>query len=344
LRVLPLPKQFRDSRGHFSGNSAYLLSGQVLVHSTHDRVNSIHMADLDRDRVNSIHTANLDRVNSIHTVDPNHVNSVNTAGLAHVNSVHTKYITLSSTLSKNESGSRGDPAADHSAAETVLVPGNEHAGDRLALDRSGNVAGADRAENATKTASGVHRSQGTIWQQLNAALEDEKVARAFEPVLAEIESSLGFTEIGLRAARLAFAPLPEHRRRVLDDLRRMQGNAALKPSARQRNVIGILTQNIGVTLGLGLTSNGGVRVLADRADYTALGGLVKQYGAELLWLTACDIAGQGFEGDPIDYLRAALRNKRERVKAGASARARPRGSSGLGSFDDIDYTKEQVGV
>jgi hypothetical protein len=319
LRVLPLPAQFRDSKGKFAGSNAYLLSGQVLVQSNDHRVNSVNMDRLSR------------------------VNSVDMAGLHRVNSVNTKYINKLSTLS-DESGSRGDPAADHSADETVWAPGNEHVGDRLTLDWSGNVAGAHRTENAAETASGAHRSQGTIWQRLNAALGDEKTSAAFEPLLTEIESQLGFTEIGLRAARLAFAPLPEHRRRVLNDLRRMQGNAALKPSARQRNVIGILTQNIGVVLGVGLTANGDVRVLADRADYTVMGGLIKQHGAEVVWLTACEIAGQRFEGDPVDYLRAALRHKREREKAEPAVGKRPRGSSGLGSFDDIDYTKEQVGV
>jgi len=51
-----------------------------------------------------------------------------------------------------------------------------------------------------------------------------------------------------------------------------------------------------------------------------------------VWLKACEIAGQGFEGDPLDYLRAALRNKREREKAGTPAGSRSRGPSGLGVF------------
>jgi hypothetical protein len=318
LRVLPLPAQFRDSRGKFAGSNAYLLSGQVLVQSNVHRVNSVNMDWLPR------------------------VNSVNTAGLHRVNSVTTKNITLSSTLSNGESGSRGDPAADNPASEMALAPDGEHAGDRLTLDPSGNVAGAYRTKDAAEPASEAHRLRGTLWQRLNAALVDEKVARAFESVLAEIEANLGFSEIGLRAARLAFTPLPERRRRVLDDLRRMQGNATLKPRDRQRNVIGILTQNIGVVLGLGLTASGHLRMLAERTDYTVIGGLVKQYGAEALWLTACEIAGQRFEGDPLDYLRAALRNKHEREKFGAPTDKRSRGSSGLGRFDEIDYSQEEV--
>ncbi len=323
LKVLNLPDDFRDSYGQFSGRHAYLLLGSVVSQSNH--------------RGGLSPTVKIDRGGLSPTVDGRQ--GIGRGGLSPI-----KNITLSSTLSKNESESRGDSAADDFADETVLTPDDEHAGDRPTLDPSGNVAGAHRTEDATKTASGVHRQQGTIWQRLNTALEDEKAARACEPVLAEIEAKLGFTEIGLRAARLAFAPLPDRRRRVLDDLRRMQGNSALKPHTRQRNVIGILTQNIGVTLGLGLTEDGSLRALADRDDYTVIGGLLKQYGAEAVWLKACEIAGQGFEGDPLDYLRAALRNKREREKAGPPAGSRSRGPSGLGSFDEIDYSKEEVGV
>ena len=141
----------------------------------------------------------------------------------------------------------------------------------------------------------------------------------------------------MRAARLAFAPLPDRRRRVLDDLRRMQGRADLKPSIRKRNVIGILTQNIGVTLGLGLAAEGSLRTLADRADYTAIGGLVADYGAEAVWLVACEIAGQRFEGDPIEYLRAALRNKRERERGAGGARP-------AHDLESVDYLSEQVGI
>ncbi len=323
LKVLNLPDDFRDSYGQFSGRHAYLLLGSVVSQSNH--------------RGGLPPTVKIDRGGLSPTVDGR--NELSRGGLSPI-----KNITLSSTLSKNESGSRGAPAADDSANETGLALDDEHAGDRPTIDSSGNVAGVHRTENAAETASGAHRPQGTIWQRLNTALEDEKAARAFEPVLAEIEAKLGFTEIGLRAARLAFAPLPERRRRVLDDLRRMQGNSALKPHTRQRNVIGILTQNIGVTLGLGLAGDGSLRALADRDDYTVIGGLLKQYGAEAVWLKACEIAGQGFEGDPLDYLRAALRNKREREKTGLSSGLRPRGPSGLGSFDEIDYSKEEVGV
>jgi hypothetical protein len=327
LRVLSLPKQFRDSRGQFSGNDAYLLAGQVLVQS-------------DVDRGYSVPTAGFDRGYSIPTVG--RISGHNDARRGY--SVPTKYINKLSTLSNGESGSRGDPAAESSASGTVLASDSENAGDLPTLDLSDNATGTDRAGRAALAASSeANRSRGTIWQRLDAALGDDKTATAFEAVLAEIESTLGFNDIGLRAARRAFEPLPERRRRVLDDLRRMHGNQSLKPHVRQRNVVGILTQNIGITLGLGLQANGSLRVLADRDDYTVIGGLVKEFGAELVWNVACVIAGQGFEGDPVEYLRGALRTKRERDKAGPSASGRPRGPSGLGSFDDIDYTKEEVG-
>lgn len=319
LRVLPLPAQFRDSRGKFAGSNAYLLSGQVLIQSNSHRVNSVDMDGLSR------------------------VNSVDTAGLHRVNSIATKYINKLSTLSSGESGSRDDPATKKSVGETEGTSDGENAGHLLTFASSDNATSAYGAGRAAQSASDADRSRGTIWQRLEAALADAKTFAAFEAVLAEVESTLGFTEVGLRAARRAFEPLPDRRRRVLDDLRRMQGNQSLKPHVRQRNVIGILTQNIGVTLGLGLQADGSLCVLAERDDYTAIGGLVKEYGAEAVWNVACAIAGQGFEGDPLDYLRGALRTKRERDKAGPAAGGRTRGPSGLGSFDDIDYAKEEVG-
>ncbi|CAG0973357.1 hypothetical protein ANRL4_01408 [Anaerolineae bacterium] len=323
LKVLNLPDDFRDSYGQFSGRHAYLLLGSVVSQSNH-RGGLPPMVKIGRGGLSP-------------TVDGR--NGLSRGGLSPI-----KNITLSSTLSKNESGARGAPAAIDSVSKTGRAPDDEHAGDRPTLDQSGNAIGVDHTEDAAQTASGAHRPQGTIWQRLNAALEDENTAHAFEPMLGEIEAKLGFTEIGLRAARLAFAPLPDRRRRVLDDLRRMQGNTTLKPHTRQRNVIGILTQNIGVTLGMGLTGDGSLRALADRDDYTSVGGLVKEYGAEPVWLKACEIAGQGFEGDPLDYLRAALHNKRERDKAVLPPGSCQRSPNGRSSFDEIDYSKEEVGV
>jgi hypothetical protein len=309
LQVLNLPDDFRDSRGQFSGKRAYLLMGTVTSQA-------VHRAGLSR------------TVGSDHAGLPRTVHG----GLS-----RTKNITTSLTPAKSAGGAESAPAGFDSATETGSALDDEHATDWPTLDPSGNDASASRAGAAAETATGAHHSQRDIWQRLDAALGDEKTATAFQAVLEVVESQLGFTEVGLRAARLAFAPLPDRRRRVLDDLRRMQGRADLKPSIRKRKVIGILTQNIGVTLGLGLASEGSLRTLADRADYTAIGGLVADYGAEAVWLAACEIAGQRFEGDPIEYLRAALRNKRERERGVSGARP-------AHDFESVDYLSEQVGI
>jgi hypothetical protein len=316
LRILDLPDDFRDSHGQFEGRHAYLLLGSVTSQAF--------------DRVGLPHTVTSHRVGLSHTVDGH--NDSHRVGLP-----HTKNITTSLTPAKNAGGAESAPAGFDSATETGSALDDEHAADWPTLDPSGNDASASRAGAAAETATGAHHSQRDIWQRLDAALGDEKTATAFQAVLEVVESQLGFTEVGLRAARLAFAPLPDRRRRVLDDLRRMQGRADLKPSIRKRNVIGILTQNIGVTLGLGLAAEGSLRTLADRADYTAIGGLVADYGAEAVWLAACEIAGQRFEGDPIEYLRAALRNKRERERGAGGARL-------ARDFESVDYLSEQVGI
>jgi hypothetical protein len=319
LRSIALPKNFQDSRGRFAGTEAFILPGEVLRLTTPDNLS---------DRVNLVHTVNHSRVNSVHTAgrhnDPDRVNSV-----------RIKIIPTVSTPA-NAGGADAAPADFDSATQTDWVPDDEHAADQPTLDPSGNGSGAHRAEAATESAPGVYRSLEDIWQRLNAALGDDKIAAAFQGILETIEAPLGLTEAGLRAARLAFAPLPDRRRRVLDDLRRMQGRADLKASLRRRNVIGILTQNIGVTLGLGLSADGSLRALADRADYTAIGGLASAYGPEVVWLAACEIAGQRFEGEPIEYLRAVLRNKRIR-ESGQPATT-------LHSFDQLDYLSDQVGM
>jgi hypothetical protein len=314
LRILDLPDDFRDSHGQFEGRHAYLMLGSVTSQAF--------------DRVGLPHTVTSHRVGLPHTVDGH--NDPHRVGLP-----HTKNITTSLTPA-DAGGAESAPAGFESAAETDSALDDEHAADQSTLVLSGNGHGAHRAEAAAETDAGAHRSQRDIWRRLNTALGDEKIVAAFQAVLEVVESQLGFTEAGLRVARLAFAPLPDRRRRVLDDLRRMQGRTDLKASIRKRNMIGILTQNIGLTLGLGLAANGSLRTLADRADYTAIGGLVADYGSEAVWLAACEIAGQRFEGDPIEYLRAALRNKREREHGKGEPVSR--------SFDNVDYLSEQVGI
>ena len=114
----------------------------------------------------------------------------------------------------------------------------------------------------------------------------------------EIGLRFGLTSAGLRAAWLSLTPLPERRRRVLSDMRRMQGRTDLSERERQRKIRAIITQNIGVTLGLGLKANGTLRVVADKNDYNLIGGLVNEYGAEVVWQTACAIAGQAHRRRP----------------------------------------------
>lgn len=322
LRIVQLPGQFRDSRGAYAGNNAYLLSGEVLMAANH-RVNSVYMADF------------------------HHVNSVYTVGSHGANSVDTKNITLSSTLS-NESGANRAPADFDVSGETDPVLDGEHATDESTLAASGNGHGAHHA--GTETGSVADQRAYRLLQasraRLDQALDEIKALTAFQGLLDDLEVKFGFAEAGFRAARLSFEPLPDRRRRVLEDLRRMQGRADLKSAQRKRNLIGILTQNIGVTLGLGLLPDGHLRVLADKADYTVIGGLIDEYGAESVWLAACEMAGRAFEGDPITYLRAILRNKRERERGPGQtgAGSPPRVAAGMGRFEQLDYLAEEVGV
>ncbi len=324
LRVLPLPQQFRDSRGQFSGNNAYLLSGQVLVQS-------------DPHRVNLLHTVGSDHVNLVHTVGAKTAEN----SLHRVNSVHTKILNKLFTPATDAGAAAGAAAAaDRSLSEKMVTAPvlGQSVSDRSPAEVTGNAEPAHRSDRAAETSPNLpHREAAGCWQRLETALQDHKTWQAFETLLAEIDNGPGFSEPGLRLARLGFTPLPERRRRVLDDLRKMQGNTRLPPHTRSRNVIGILTQNIAVTLGLGLQADGRLRMLADKDDYTAVGALVKQYGAEEVWNAACLAAGQAVEGDPLDYLRGVLLQRRERRAAAAQ---KPSGIAGLGRFDDIDYQAE----
>ena len=119
----------------------------------------------------------------------------------------------------------------------------------------------------------------------------------------------------------------------------MQGRADLAEHERKRKVRAIITQNIGVTIGLGLKPNGTLRVVAEKNDYNLIGGLSNDFGAEVVWQTACSIAGLAIEGNPIDYLRATLIHQRDRPP-------RPNGQrpalAGLGDHNALDYAGAQV--
>ncbi len=162
---------------------------------------------------------------------------------------------------------------------------------------------------------------------------------ALVSLIDDVGLRLGLTLAGLRAAQLCLVPLPERRRRVLDDLRRMQGRHDLADHERKRKVRAIITQNIGATLGLDLKTNGTLRVVAERADYNLVGGLINDFGAETVWLTACAIAGQAIEGKPLDYLRATLSHQRERLPKANGQRPT---LAGLGDHAALDYASAQV--
>ncbi|MEA3375127.1 MAG: hypothetical protein U9R72_02860 [Chloroflexota bacterium] len=103
-------------------------------------------------------------------------------------------------------------------------------------------------------------------------------------------------------------PLPQRRRRVLDDLRHFHDD--------RRTQISIITQNVGEILGLGLDGSGGLRTEPEKEDYARVGALVKRCSPQVVWKTACRAAGQAIDGDPLDYLQACLRHRREDGSSG----------------------------
>jgi len=327
MRRLSLPADFRDSRGRFDGQAAYLLLGSVVSQSDY-RGGLPPMVGNHRGGLSPTVTGKT---------------GLHRGGLPPI-----KNITMSSTLSQGESGANRAPADLDVSGETGLVLDGANEADEPTSAASGNGSDVNHAGAATGPAADpqAYRLLRAIWGRLDRAVGDVKSLNAFRGLLEDLEGKLGFTEAGFRAARLGFEPLPDRRRRVLDDLRRMLGRSDLSPSQRKRNLIGILTQNIGVTLGLGLLPDGHLRALADKPDYTVIGGLIDESGAEVVWLAACEIAGRAFEGDPIAYLRATLRNKRERERsAGQSgAGSTPRVGAGMGRFEQLNYLDEQVGV
>lgn len=121
-------------------------------------------------------------------------------------------------------------------------------------------------------------------------------------------------------------PLPERRRRVLADLRRVRN---------RRKRVAIVTQNIGQILGLGLDDGGALRTRPTKSDYARIGRMMREYGDETVWLTACRAAGAAVEGDPLAYLEACLRHERQGSQSG-----RERGRS---RRDDYPETPDEYG-
>ena len=316
LRTVDLPPNFRDSRGTFAGNTAYLLTGQVLTSPNH--------------RAGLAGTVDSNRAGLAGTVRPSR------AGLA-----GTKNLTMSFTPPGGGGATSLAPAAGD-LGETTPVLDDADGTDEFTSKPSGNGQAAHHGQAAIDAAAGqqAHRLLRMIWDRLEQAVQTSKARQDCLELLERVEAKFGFAEAGFRAAKLSLEPLPDRRRRVLSDMRRMSGRSDLSAAVRKRNTIGLLTQNIGVTIGLGLLGDGSLRMMADKADYTAIGGLIDEYGAETVWQTACEMAGQAFEGDPLLYLRGVLRNKRERAAAGGTARA----AAGLGRFEQLDYVGQEVGV
>ncbi len=312
MRILRLPDNYADSRGRFAGDRAYLLDGDVL--------NQIS------DRAAFGRAAEEVRAAFSRTVSPQ--NAPDRAALR-----RTKILPSASTSGVPDGPLRG-PSWSPSAPEV------ENRASVLANNSSGNSRDAHRAEAAAEAAIEDNRLQSHLDSFLNA-IAKPKVAHAFTEWVGVIARCLGLTEAGLRSAALAMCPLPDRRRRVLDDVRRMQARADLKLSRRKNRVNAILAQNIGVTLGLGLNPDGSLRAVPSQSDYAAVGGLVGEYGAEAVWITACEIAGAAIEGDPLDYLRAALARRQNR---GRDRKGEIRYGAGadIGDLTAGDYVRDLV--
>jgi hypothetical protein len=319
LRTMQLPKNFRDSRGLFAGTEAFLLSGQTLVQSTRP-------SDLAGKSIEI-------RGGLAATVKNNGGSLAATVGLHRGSPAAIKVIPTSITLT-SVSG------ADAPSSNFSELDSEPDASTVIGRDPDRGLAGStytsDRAHGATAgeaSSAAGHR----LIAELNQALADPKAAEAFETLLTAAHAlNDGLTEAGLRVAAIMLLPLPERRRKVLNDLRKMRGSQ-VKPARQRHFIVGILGQHIGVLLGLGLDAEGRVRCVPTKDDYAAIGALADEYGAETLWLTTCLVAGQAIEGDPLNYLRAALRHKHERDHSGAAVGA------GMGRFDQLDYAADQTG-
>ncbi len=297
LTILLLPEKFRDSRGAFSGNHAYLLSGQNRI-------------------VSQVIERPVIRAGLSSTVNHSRAGLSGTGAWTKVEhragSADTKVLPLAIT----PAAAGGPPDGPAAASPSALDAGDR--ANRLTPEASGNGQGGHRAETTAGVASEVNSHQKQL-DRLNAALDNAQTLTSFEALAENVETRVGLTAIGFNTASLGLMPLPERRRRVLDDLRRMQARSDLTPSQRKSKMHAILAQNIGVTLGLGLEPNGRLRIAPVKSDYAAISGLVSEHGAEHVWATACEIAGAVIEGDPLDYLRAALAHKRERNTIGRAS-------------------------
>lgn len=226
-------------------------------------------------------------------------------------------------------GPRGGPAA--AQPDSISALDAEHGADQLTLGLAGNESGDSSAKAQAEIAPARSSALGQL--NLTVSSDSEQVVKAVSGLVKTIEDRTGMSLPGLRAAALALMSITERRRQVLDDLRRMQAREDLKPSVRRQKIGAILTQNIGVTLGLGLEPAGRVRMVPCESDYAAVMALANEYGVETVWLTACELFSAAIEGDPLDYLRAALRRKRDR------ARGTQAGIPRAEVFEHVDYER-----
>ena len=256
-------------------------------------------------------------------------------GLNSGKGVATCYPQLTLSFKPADAGWADAPPLSPESDRIPPEPAAGHAVDRLTPDGTGQRHDASGEATSSDPESTRH-SEVDLADRLRFMCESGLQA-ALTHLFDDIGLRFGLTSAGLRAAWLSLTPLPERRRRVLDDMRRMQGRLDLAKHERDRKVRAILTQNIGVTLGLGLKANGTLRVVAEKNDYNLIGGLVNEYGAEVVWQTACSTAGQPIEGDPLDYLRATLLHQRERQH-----RSNGKTPAGTGNYDDLDYASARV--
>ncbi len=253
------------------------------------------------------------------------------------NGVASCYPQLTLFSKPADAGWADAPLTESAIDLTPTEPAAGHAVDRLTPDDTGSRHDAPGEATISDPASPRH-SVVDLTERLRFMVEGGLQA-VLGNLFDELGLRFGLTTAGLRAALLALTPLPERRRRVLDDLRRMQGRSDLAEHERKRKARAILTQNIAVTIGLGLKPNGTLRVVAEKSDYNLIGGLINDFGAEVVWHTTCAIAGQVIDGNPIDYLRATLIHQRDRLP-------RPTGQrpalAGLGDHNALDYASAQV--
>jgi hypothetical protein len=114
--------------------------------------------------------------------------------------------------------------------------------------------------NHTQVEAEVASGRNSAWRyldRLNAALDNEQSIEAFARLAQTVEMRAGFTKSGFKSATLSLMPLPERKRRVLDDLRRMRARDDLKPSRRkaifqrkdESHVPELLVVSVGLSIG-----------------------------------------------------------------------------------------------